>query len=178
MGLHCPWDLFLYFVLLLGIRFQSEEAGFEVQLQLKEVFSLYFRDEQEKGPTVQINAETQRELFIGKINPTHSEYEKLLWLDRICFYFKDQLGILKVEIVGIFKFDRYFVYRRIRIEFGFACYAAVKISKQTSFYSIRIACIYYACWQILPATFCYILVNKLQFLRDFFLIYRSNFFKN
>lgn len=93
------------------------------------MFSLCFRDEQEKGPIVQINAETPREWFIGKINPTYSEDEKLLWLDKICFYFKDKLSILKVEIVGIFKFDHYFVHRRIRIEFGFACYAAVEISQ-------------------------------------------------
>lgn len=97
--------IFSYFLLLLWIQSQLEEAGIEVKLQLKKVFNLYFRDEQKKDPIVQANAETQRERFIGKINPTHLGDEKWILLGRICFYFKDNLSVLKVEIVGIFKFN-------------------------------------------------------------------------
>jgi len=47
--------VFSYFLLLLGIQSQLEEAGFEVKLQLKKEFNLSFRDKQKKDPIVQTN---------------------------------------------------------------------------------------------------------------------------
>lgn len=156
------WLFFHIFSCCWGFSLNWRKQALRSNCSLKKCSTSISGMNRKKDPTVQTNAETQRERFIGKINPTHSDDEKWILLGRICFYFKDNLGVLKAEIVSIFKFYQLFVHRGIWIEMKFSMLCSCRnLIVNILFYSIFLACISCASWWILPDMFCCISVSKL-----------------